>query len=174
MILAPPTKTVFVTSLRFTGDLITEANDLGLAPSDGLDAGDKICQKLADDAVLAGTYLAWLAVAGNSPLTRFVQSPVPYVRTDGVQIADDWGDLVDGTLDARLNRDELVVQQSIGVWTGVDATGAEQAPRCSDWTTSMGSPAFGQVGASFLTNSRWTTGTTASCNNTQRLYCFEQ
>ncbi len=114
------------------------------------------------------------AVDGISPLTRFVKSSVPYVRTDGVQIADDWDDLVDGTLDAPLNTDELVNQHVSGVWTGVDATGAGQTPRCSDWTDPSGSPTSGRSGRSFVTDSKWTTGSFASCNSTKPVYCFEQ
>ena len=34
---------------------------------------------------------------------RFTPSPGPYVRVDGVRVADDWQDLVDGELNAPIN-----------------------------------------------------------------------
>ena len=51
-------------------------------------------------ANLPGTYMAWLSTPQANPASRFVHSTVPYRQTSGVQIADNWTDLVDGTVAA--------------------------------------------------------------------------
>ena len=79
-------KRVFVTSTTHTGNL------------GGLDAADAICQELADNSELTGQYKAWLSNDTQSPSTRFIQSDVPYVLVDGTQIAINYDDLVDGTI----------------------------------------------------------------------------
>jgi len=176
-------KTVFVTSSRFNGDLFTAAVNLGLAPSDGLDAGDKICQKLADNAILAGTYRAWLSDSTGSPSTRFVQATVPYVRTDGVVVADDYAALIGctaGCLKAAISILETGVAaiETRDAWTAT-TTGGTLLPspfhfeHCSDWSTS--STAWnGGVGDEFKNSTDWTREVFHACNMTSRLYCFEQ
>lgn len=172
-------KIVFVTSGRFTGNLVQEATNLGLTPSDGLDAGDKICQKLADDAPLAGTYKAWLSDNTGSPSTRFVQSTVPYVRTDGVTVADDYADLINcgnQCLQAPIDRFESgeVPTGDRDVWTDTrtDGTIISTATDCNNW--SAGGIRLGFIGRRGATTTRWTFFTIRGCGQSHRLYCFQQ
>lgn len=123
-----PQKTIFATSGTFNGDLVSAATNLGLSPSGGLEAGDMICQKLADDSVLSGTYKAWLADGTGSPDTRFTKATVPYVRTDGVKVADDYADLINcsnpSCLQAPINVDELgVTTSSARTWSNAGSFG---------------------------------------------------
>jgi len=59
-------------------------------------------------ASLPGTYKAWVSTnqANGTPATRFTQSATPYVLVNGTKIANNWADLIDGTLLAPINRTE--------------------------------------------------------------------
>lgn len=87
-----PAKIVFVTSAKATANY------------NGLPQADTVCQKLATAAGLSGTFRAWLSNATDSPSTRFTQSTGPYKLVDGTQIADNWTDLTDGTIDNPINK----------------------------------------------------------------------
>ena len=175
-------KTVFVTSQRFTGDLIAEADDLtGTLVANGLDAGDLICQKLADVSSLSGTYRARLSDDTGSPATRFIQATVPYVRTDGVKVADDYADLVDCSgvcLQATINRDETGGSPAgdVLVWTDTILDGRHFSTfvDCLNWTSDNGDETA-LVGNMDFTTSLWTQFVIFdSCDMFHRLYCFEQ
>ncbi len=163
---AEPMK-VFVSSTTHQGDL------------GGLAGADSTCQGLAGAAGLSGTYRAWLSDNSGSPLTRFTQSPVPYVLVNGTQVAYDWSDLVDGTnLDANIDLDENGMAQSVYVWTATSQTGGLKNPNytCAEWTTNLNDQraAIGRIDGCCSPND-WTDATGGSfCNNLHRLYCFEQ
>jgi hypothetical protein len=123
-----PVKRVFVTSNIYRGDL------------GGLLGADAKCQALADAAGLGGEFKAWLSAAGpgNSAADRLTHATGPYVRVDGVQVAANWTDLVDGLLSAPISIDEHgapVISGTMGVWTGTNTAGRLQAPNviCNDW-----------------------------------------
>ena len=137
-------KTVFVTSLTFTGDLIRQADDLmGSMAATGLEAGDLICQWLADDADVGGTYRAWLSDSFISAADRFAHADLPYVRTDGAVVAGSWTDLTSfGDLRSPINHDEsgriVLVDPGAsdsGVWTGTrfDGTSIGPGQNCGNW-----------------------------------------
>ena len=102
--------------------------------------------------------------------------PLLLVRPDGVVIADDWADLTDGTLDARITVTETGETVDRGnVWTSTEANGTPRgAFDCRDWTTSF--PAENGIIGNFLyDDTRWTAlGAMACMDRVYRLYCFEQ
>ena len=167
-------KRVFVTSTLQTGAL------------GGAAGADQICQNHADAAGLPGTYFAWIAdSAATSPNVRFSRAPVPYIRTDGQPIANDWNDLVDGTLLSPLNLTELgqpaplPVPQACGlgvermVWSNVDPFGNWFPGICGEFTTAMlGVP--GQWGwpDDVMAWTTWCSG--GQCDWLAPIYCFEQ
>ncbi len=163
---------VFVTSSTFKGDL------------GGLAGADDICQTLADREGLPGTYKAWLSDSTASPSTRFLLSPAPYIRLDGVRIAHDWADLIDGSLAAPINVDEqgtaLAGQQPNDVvwtgtqWSGIASLGAGDNYECGDWTSRLSSD-YGLPGHYSLTGASWS-GSTGynACDLDRSLYCFQQ
>ena len=116
---------VFVTSTTHTGNL------------GGLDGADAICQARAKSGPAApGTYKAWLSTACQSRRRlRLTHATVPYRLVEGTQVAGDWDDLTDGTLDAPINRDQggllLPISQ---VWTGTAADGSFAGSDCVAWT----------------------------------------
>lgn len=139
----------------------------------GAAAADGLCQSEASAAALGGTFKAWVSDGMTNPATRFTQATVPYKRIDGVTVADDWTDLIDGTLDAPIDRDSLGTPTAAGVWTGTATTGATGAFHCSSWTTAMPLP-LGTAGTTSSMGAQWTQQTFASCAELRRLYCFEQ
>lgn len=179
----PPTKTVFVTSTLQDGNL------------GGLEGADAICQGLADLAGIGGTrtYKAWLAGGWldlRSPDTRFTKDPnVPYVRTDGVKVADDYFDLTtacaplpDICLQAPINVDEngATVDSSTRLtWSNVTTAGLTLSSgflaACVDWSNNAGHT--GRWADSYSVVPSWTQlfpTIGINCGANLHLYCFEQ
>jgi hypothetical protein len=172
-------KLVFVTSAVYVSDM------------GGLAGADAKCNALAAAANLPGAYMAWLAASAGSPSTRFTQSSTPYIRVDGAVIANNWADLVDGTLANPINLTELgtAPQSPLGncggadVWTGLNADGTPVPPIAGVWTTSCYDwgpvSAYSCVAAGVATAT--TTGWSATCEpcggpcgQKAALYCFQQ
>jgi hypothetical protein len=169
---------VFATSVGFDGNL------------GGLAGADAKCQARAQAAGLPGTYLAWVSNDFGSPLTRFTQSTIPYVRRDGVKVADNWADLTDGSLDANINRSELNTQPFVGTATcvlngnavkGLTLTNtliqgnqAFNFLSCNNWTSNSVNLNTGGGHWSSV-NSFWTQlQCVYHCGNLEALYCFQQ
>jgi cysteine-rich repeat protein len=73
---------VFVTSKQFAGDL------------GGLAAADMNCEMAAKMAALPGIYRAWLSDDVTPAISRLKPIDRPYVRTDGVQVAASFAQIV--------------------------------------------------------------------------------
>ena len=154
----------------------------------GLQGADDHCQKLADKGGLVGRYRAWLSDAGANPATRFDKSDLPYILPAsqlgvGVVVAEDWVDLVDGTLLHPIQvteKGELILpgesclSGDVLAWTHTSATaGPEDSDAdCGGWKFNTG------VGDAGLINSGgtgWTEGCAkVSCAKPLHLYCIEQ
>lgn len=158
---------VFVTSDTFSGDL------------GGHQGADDKCQTAASSAGLSGTYRAWLSTSTQDPLDVLVQSAVPYRRLDGMQVAQNWPDLIDGMLDNPINLTEKMtfvpgpVCDSRAAWTASFANGTEYdvSKTCSDWTSSSGTTTGGNPNE---TTGAWSHGCPLSCASLASLYCVEQ
>lgn len=163
----PASKTVFVTNARFRG------RELG-----GLAGADALCQTAATAAKLGGVYKAWLSDSASSPATRFTQHTGTYVLVDKTIVANSWTDLVDGTLVAGIDVNELGAKAPANsrAWTGTSETGAAIAAAaanvCQDWTGA--SPVGAVVGSVGDVGATWSSDGTVRCVNQHRLYCFEQ
>ena len=167
-----PSKTVFTTSQKFPSNF------------GGLAGADAKCQAAATAAGLSGTYKAWLSDATGSPSTRFYKSVVPYTLVDGTAIANDWADLIDGTLKAPIKLTELGTTpptttgcSTDNVWCNTTATGTNQGfNSCTNWTGVESGVIWGRFSA---TDASWTTGGGCAgggwCATGQYpLFCFEQ
>jgi hypothetical protein len=178
-------KTVFVTSQIFDGDL------------GGLAGADEKCNQAAAAAGLKGTFKAWLSDSETGPADRFVHAQVPYVRTDGVPIADNWDDLVACTsgpgenacLDAPFTVDENGTDLKdflVQTWSNTGTDGKPGNPltgslvNCANWTTNDPEVAmWGTTGQAKFSahqlDADWTgTSGVGDCRYPYRLYCFEQ
>lgn len=129
---------MFVTSQQFSGAL------------GGLAGADSKCQADADAASQSGTYRAWLADDTGSPLSRFSHATVPYEAVTGDRVADNFEDLVDGTVEAdvitRLDGINICDPdiEFCSVWSAVaTATGGYGGgATCERWTEQSATALF--------------------------------
>ena len=155
----------FITSIGY-------ASNLG-----GLAGADANCNERAAAKNLPGVYKAWLSDGIDSPSTTFVQHDGPYVRVDHVQIADDWTDLTDGSLDAPLGVNENG-NPGTHAWSGTLPDGTPAGDdNCAGWT-STAEGLIGHSGRGDETDGQWSDWFTGwLCNHPQSklgLYCFQQ
>ena len=149
----------------------------------GLAGADATCQGLADGAGLPGTYMAWLSTAGASPASRFTQSALPYQLVDGTVIANDWTDLIDGSILSAIDLTESGGPTPIGdtscagggfptVWSATLSNGSSGGSTCGDWTSTNGG---GQWGLGSATDATWTSWCSGGiCSWVSPIYCFQQ
>lgn len=156
---------VFLSSAQYNGNL------------GGVVGADGQCQALADTADLGGEWRAYI-IDSKQGLSRHSMMGGPYLRMDGMSIADDWADLSDESIGATLNIDESGNSVGGNVWTGLDNVVGEFAHTCSDWTYDqlgcvVGVPCGG-AGESDMTDEHWDGFYIFHCNSEYRLYCIEQ
>jgi hypothetical protein len=165
--------TVFITNAVQSGNM------------GGLSGADTICQNAANSAGLDGTYKAWLSDNANSPNTRFVQADIPYVKTNNVVIAQNYSDLVDGTIDSPINYDENGDFRS-GEFNQVATNTRDngnvyltdsQNGHCNKWTSTSGG-LIRAIGHYNLVTEWSLDGTSPNSNcgsaNDRPIYCFGQ
>ncbi|QQR90641.1 MAG: hypothetical protein IPJ88_02545 [Myxococcales bacterium] len=166
---------VFISSVAYTGNM------------GGLSGADGLCQTLAGNAGLSGTYKAWLSAPNNSVASRFNTSEMTYQLVDGTKIAIGWSELISGKLRSAIDTDEnnntsLSVSSAscdgkVSAWTGTDATGQSfsSSLSCNGWTSTGSESAV--LGEATATSSAWTvscTLTNSPCSRQARIYCIEQ
>ncbi len=162
-LICPERKFVFVTEGTWMGGEL-----------DGLAGADEKCQAEADSADLPGMYTAWLSDSSDSPDTRFNKIGGPYVLVNDINVADDWNDLIDGTLDHAIDTTAWGVAENFDrVWTNTRPNGTIYYTdyTCQDWTLNSSSSKYGN---SEEVDNRWTLEDCTSCSNYLRLYCFQQ
>lgn len=156
---------VFVTSTTFAADFGGEAG------------ADAACQEVATAAALGGTWRAFLVQSADG-LNRHAQANVPYVRLDGVRVADSWADLTDQMLAAPLEVTETLAVVSDNVWTGLSDQNEPGSVDCDDWTSTAGGCLSGGPcgggGQTYEINERWDGFFIYNCTDLYRLYCIEQ
>jgi hypothetical protein len=167
-------KRVFVTSTVTTGNV------------GGLAGADAKCQAAASSAVRPGVYKAWLSDAVASPATRFTRAAIPYRLVNGILIAKNWSDLVDGTLANPINLDErggpapttngLCGEAVISPWTWTTNAGnawGVLAENCGNWTDDSGPNSSEWGNGSSVTD--WSFSCNGgSCKKLAPLFCFQQ
>ena len=150
----------------------------------GLAGADAICQTLAEDAGLPGTYMAWLSDGegeeDNWPAKRFLtKASGPYRLVTGEIVADSWEDLTTNLpLKHAINVTEkgVTFESTWWVWTDTlsDGTAEPDGKHCGKWSD-LG--AGGDVGSMKATTASWTGvvgGDALACTNNLALYCFQQ
>ncbi len=171
-----PTMRIFVTSELYWGDL------------GGLAGADAKCQSLADKAGLTGTFKAWLGTFEVPAIDRLYQSPGRYKRVDGVVVADNFEQLMNGPLQAHVtiaetgeSIDELDAIKDEW-WThrvfwsgGAEPYVAPSDGNCADWT----SPSQEYMGITTSFTSHYGGGYgnsygAHSCNHHLALLCVQQ
>jgi hypothetical protein len=170
-------RTVFVTSLIFPGG--------GLG---GIVGADAQCARLANNANLPQTFLAWISDATTSPVNRFPEDVGPYVLVDGTIVANNWSELTLGVLRHKINLTELGGPPPLAtgacpgpsVWTDTAPSGVLVNPdlSCNNWTDEMG---FAALWGSADSLENWSDSCstngfdpTSACLSAAALFCFEQ
>jgi hypothetical protein len=169
-------KLVFLSSVAYTEGELNGANG----------AHEK-CQKLAADAGIdnALNFKAWISDAVFTPANMdkgFTKTAgKPYVRPDGVRIADDWSDLIlNGPDIGILVTEKGVAMPSEGVWTGTGPNGAlaDDTLTCQGWKSpkaaDKGHTGFSGVDMPWADVKQWTSFSVFNCLTEFPIFCFEQ
>ena len=149
-------------------------------PGGGIIDADARCQADATSAGITGTFVAFLATSSQSAASRFSAAGAPWMRVDGLRIADTATDVL---TDPRRLRVPLNVTanglyaSNAQVWTGSGNPSTQGASTCSDWTATVPGQSATIGVAEFadpnwLDNSTWA-GNLQTCNLSARLYCLE-
>jgi hypothetical protein len=162
--LPPPFRRVFVSSTSSNANL------------GGVSGADARCQNLANAANLGGTWRAWVSSSTSSPSARFSKATVPYRLLDGTVIANDWNDLLSGSLRHAIDRDEKnTVTTGIEVWTATTSTGTYEGGGCNGFTSGSSNAPIVAQGVTDRASGQWTYVYLQYCDRTNpRIYCFEQ
>lgn len=164
-------KVVFITSLEYTG------KEVG-----GVTGAHQRCKERAVAAMLDNSdkFKAFISAAGFVPADseQFVHATIPYVRLDGIRVADDWEDLIlHGPNPGISISEEGKLLEDKNVWTGTDPDGQMFLPEqtCAGWSSDS-AVVKGAVGRSLADPTKWTNDSDliAPCIYPARLYCFEQ
>lgn len=151
---------VFVSSTEQSGDL------------GGISGADIICNNLAGDAPLEGTFVAWLS---NSTLDAKDRIPdIIFKRVDGVVIANNLADLIDGNIQNIINLSEKgLAPDDVHAFTGTDTDGTKASNNCLDWTSGNAGDIH-MRGKTDQTNNKWTNEkSNTACDHTSGIYCFQ-
>ena len=163
-------RVVFVTDKAWTG------KELG-----GVIGADQKCDAAAKAIVeLKGReFRAWLSKDNvDTALLRIGEAFLPYVRRDGMLVADDSGQFMLGSIKAPINVTETLntpVFSDCGsgknmVWTGTEMNGGASGDTCSVWSMAG---VNGRVGNLSSMGAEWTACTSLPCDTLARLYCFQ-
>ena len=176
-------KLVFITSSEGKGKLGDWTDAWGAT---GITAGDNICRARAATSPISAVsskatkFKAWLSNSSTDAINRFAYDG-PWVRIDGVKIADNKTDLTDGSLFSSINQDES--GNYLGnsyAWTGTLQSGSKIGTTggfdCNGWTydnADFADSFFGNGGNANDISPAWTNGIGSGCNGDYHLYCFE-
>ena len=176
---------VFITSQQYTGDL------------GSLTGADQKCNDLANSEGLGGQWVAWLSSKTVSASERVTQTTNKYVLLDGTAIADNWEDLIDGSLNAPILITQKLkkLDENEGgrrAWTHTKSNGETlgdgEEPiwfegelitalidACNDWTSADSLHKAGR-GEAVSVDGTWTYSGIRDCTlgSESRLYCFEK
>lgn len=100
------------------------------------------------------------------PANHSFPSNVPIYGPDGlVKIADDWADLMDGTIDADLVTAGVCEDSKFTIWwSGSTSNGSVSDSTCNSWTEGSG-VYYGTIGDGSSTNTNWITYDTPSSDS---------
>jgi len=163
----------FVTSADGSGNLGSWPEAGGAI---GIAAGDAICRTMAADAGLAAptSFKAWLSDSTTDAVDRFSYGG-PWIRLDGVRVADTKADLTDGTLWTSISiAEDGAYWHNHRGWTGTSSTGGNTGHNCLNWTSAsdvdLGTEAY--INAA---DERWTDNSQRGCDKWwYHLYCLSE
>ncbi len=137
---------------------------------------DSLCSSSANRPVGYTNARGFLSVSGTDtiaampgafgvPTTRPVKSPA------GLVLANNWADLLDGSISRTLAAANVIPGGGPSLWwSGSTASGAFAGSNCSGWNTNSSS-ASGVAGAVTTATGSWLQATTAACSAVYYLLC---
>ncbi|HTR52277.1 MAG TPA: hypothetical protein VMJ10_16295 [Kofleriaceae bacterium] len=141
-------------------------------PTSGLASADVACTADATNAGLAGTFRALLPDTGSAA-SRFDATGTPWIRVDGIALADTAADFFAGTVLAPLDVTAAGAYTEVlpitGYGTPLDAP--DPAYDCNGWTSAAGGLSQGLSSASGADAFNYTTN---PCTTIAPVYCLEQ
>lgn len=144
-----------------------------IAEIGGVAGADTLCNQLALDAGLPGTYVAWLSDGTTNAPARLAGAR-GWIRPDGKPLVDTVADLVAGHLlyPIVLNESSVAYTAQSGVTTGTLGDGT-LGTDCDNW----GSISSGSTATSGIASTTFTTWTEnlnlpSACDQPQPFYCF--
>lgn len=169
---------VFVTSTQHDGAFAGGVRD-GDGVAQAHQVGDSICQMLADDAELGGTWVAWLSTPAEDAIDH-VTGAGPWRDTMGeIAIADRAA--LAAMPSVAISHDETGAAVTGLVWTGtntgglsVPGDGTNDTYDCYHFGYSGTDSGTGGIAGDATSTTTWTRSATRRCNQMARLYCFEQ
>lgn len=166
-----PASRVFVTSTVYNGNL------------GGLAGADAKCQERANAAGLGGAWKAWISDSNISASSRLNHSSGAYVRLGGQIIANNWTDLIDGTIQNGIYITEFgKFLPAMSVWTYTKFDGSNgpfdydfDVKACNNYTDSS-AELKSWSGWNYNTDRGWTqwSASFTTCDGQLPLYCIEQ
>jgi len=143
-------------------------------PVDGMQGGatgaDPLCTSLANAAGYVGSFEAWLT-DGTTDAEARMDHAGPWVRPDGLVIAETTKDLIAGDLMAPPNQTETGAFTTEYVWTGITWGGEPATDNCDDWSTADSTVA-GARGLPYVNHTGWSAWGTFACDGPLHLYCY--
>lgn len=152
-------------NFAFTSSTEITPSDLG-----GIAAGDTLCNTLAGDANLPGTYIAWLSTEGGDVRDRLGNAS-GWIRPDRRPFALNRAALLSSQIIHPISLDENGQSVQGEAVTATRADGSSDGETCQDWT-SAGGVLFGipkSIGE------KWTAQLKqepSSCEDDHHLYCL--
>ena len=141
----------------------------------GIDDADVHCNKLAQDANLAGSYSAWISVDDKqqSPIDAVARvSNGPFRMVDGTIFSSSLDVLTSrGVPEVPLHVTEWNEdRRGVGVWTATTSAGLAYPESCGAWSSATGEAVAGNSSSA---TSAWTAAGEVSCDRPLALYCFQ-
>jgi hypothetical protein len=169
---APPSpRRVFITPLPYpTNFAVGEGSATAFA--------DERCKFWGESLGSTRPWIAWLSTASSAAIDRFT-SDGPWQRLDGMPIATNRADLLDGTLAnaISLNVYGMPVVNRALTGTGTNGRIENEGPSlatCNEWTSNDTAIRY-TFGLTDVANAQWTTSTFfPSCGVQLPFLCFEQ
>lgn len=169
-----PGKKAFLTSIRGTGNL---SSCPGANGKTGLEAGDEVCRSLARQAGLENADHFKALLSDDTTTTRDrIQSDGPWVRLDGIVLAENKDDLVNGRFQTILNLTEKGIysneSSSWYAWTTIPGNAVQTNNKtCNNWQNDDHETQghFSRV----FDVSPWNANTILECDETHPFYCIE-
>ena len=171
-------RTIFVTKEIWNGNFQT-----GLAPADT--RCNTAAGKSSNSNVAGRKFVAWVSSGSGvySATQRHVHGTMPYLRSDGLIVANNWDHLTRTNSSVDLTNAISVDEhgnpapfgpppQSTFVWTGTNVDGTSTTDTCNAWDTST--TGNGTVGEWHLKGPGWSSSTTKACAEVAHLYCIEK